>query len=358
MKYLYEQYLGFDKTSFEHQTLFFLGTSVVVLFLLALCFALFALLLRRGHNQRELLWKRLHELWDKDILNVLSGDMSPAEFLKLVRHEDELDFVRYLMPYGWRLRGSDLVTLKSLALHYLPHVAPRLQARDAGVRIWAMNVISVFGMPEYEQAAFAALQDKSPAVAMAAATALLAQKHVSYIPRVMDHFHRFDKWNLHKLASLLSGMGPDAIPLLENIYLDPARPVRTRIIAAQALINYADYPVADSAADQLGTDQDPELIVATLRLLREVGQQYHSVAVRAICNAPLEFLRVNALRTLRALCTSEDYAIFLRALDDPSPWVARQAVYGMKDLGGHAALEQLVRDGHPRAALVRQILAE
>lgn len=358
MKALYQQYLAFDESSFEHWLLLILSDSVIVLSLLTLLFGLLALGLRLRYNRHERLWRELHGLWDKDILNVLSGDMTTVEFCKLIKPDQELNFVRYLAPYGWRLRGSDLGILKALARHYMPHVARQLQHKDAGVRIWAVNVISLFGMPEYEHEIFAALDDKSSAVAMFAANTLLEQKRVQYIMPVLDHFHRFDKWNVKTLAGLLFSIGRDAVPVLEQIYLDPGRATRTRVVAATALGNFTDYAIADAAAAQLAASADIDLTVATLRLLNDVGQLHHRPAVAPLCASPLEVIRINAMRTMRVLCIKEDRDLFVHALDDPSPWVARQAAWALKELGETALLEQLVQDKHPRAMLARQVLAE
>jgi HEAT repeat protein len=357
VKYFYQQYLAFDTSSFEHLLLLVLSDSVLLLLLLTACFGLLALGLRLQHNRYERLWRGLHTLWDQDILNVLSGDMSANEFCKRIKPEQELNFVRYLAPYGWRLRGSDLGILKALAQHYMPHVARQLQHKEPGVRAWAVNVIGLFGMPDYEFDVFKALEDKSSVVVMFAASTLLAQKRVQYITPVLDHVQRFDKWNINALASLLSGMGPEAVPVLEKIYLNPQRDTRTRVVAALALGSFADYAVADAAAAQLATTGDMDLTVATLRLLSQVGQAHHCPAVKALCASSSEVLRINAMRTLRALCTQDDRDFLLRALDDPSPWVARQAVGALKDLGALDLLQKLVQDGHPRATLARQILA-
>ena len=242
--------------------------------------------------------------------------------------------------------------------HYMPHVARQLQHKDAGVRAWAVNVISLFGMPDYEFEIFKAIEDDAAVVVMFAASTLLAQKRVHYITPVLDHVQRFDKWNINSLASLLSAMGPEAVPILEKIYLNPNREARTRRIAALALANFADYAVADAAAAQLPAITDTELAVATLRLLSQVGQSRHRQAVKELCVAPSEVLRVNAMRTLRALCTFEDREFLLGAIDDPSPWVARQAVWALKDLGATDLLEKLVNDAHPRATLARQLLEQ
>lgn len=358
MKKLYQQYLAFEGNSFEHWLLLTVSSGVVVLLVLAFCLALLALGLRFRYNRHERLWHDLDKLWGKDILNVLSGDMTPVTFMKRVKPSQELNFVRFLAPYGWRLRGSDLGVLKALALHYMPHVARQLQHKEAGVRIWAVNVISLFGMPEYEHDIFKMLDDKSPAVAMFAANALLAQKRVHYINPVLSHFHRFDKWNMQTLAGLLYSMGREAIPALKQIYLDPGHVTRTRVVAATALMHFADYTVADAAAALLTSNANPELVIGTLRLLREVGQIQHRATVLPLCSASDEVIRINAMHTLRALCIQEDRSLFLHALDDPSPWVARQAAWALKELGDFASLEKMILDGHPRAMLARQVLAE
>lgn len=358
MEYFYSQLAAFDPDSPEHRLLSVLSDSVLIMLALTVLFGLLALWLRWQHSAHERLWRELHGLWDADILNVLSGDLGVIEFRKLIKPEHELNFVRFLAPYGYRLRGSDLDVLKKLVQHYMPHVARQLQHRDPGVRAWAVNVINLFGMPQYEFEIFKALEDKAAVVVMFAASALLAQKRVHYITPVLDHVQRFDRWNINAMASLLFAMGPEAVPVLEKIYLNPNRDTRTRVVAALALANFTDYAIADAAAAQLATTQDLDLAVATLRLLARAGQPHHRAAIKELCAAPGEALRVNAMRTLRALCTQEDHDFLRGALDDPSPWVARQAVGALKDLGAIDLLQQIVRDDHPRAALARQALGE
>lgn len=357
MENFFLQYRNFDSASFEYRLLFVMSNSVILLLVLTALFGFLALGLRWQHNRHDRMWRGLHELWDTDILNVLSGDMSAAEFRKLIKPEHELNFVRFLAPYGWRLRGSDLDVLKGLAQHYMPHVARQLRHKDPGVRAWAVNVISLFGMPEYEFEVFKALEDEAAVVVMFAASTLLAQKRTHYITPVLDHVQRFDKWNTKALASLLSAMGPDAVPVLKNIYLNPNRDKRARIIAALALANFADYTVADAAAAQLATTQDTDLLAATLKLLGQVGQSHHRAAVKDLCVAPQEVLRVNAMHTYRALCTQEDREFLRAALDDPSPWVARHAVAALRELGASDVLQGVADANHPRAALALQALA-
>ena len=358
MEYFFEQYAGFAPESFEHRLLLVLSDSVVALLLLALAFALLALWMRWQHERHERRWRGLHASWDAEILDVLSGDMPPAEFRKRIVPQQELDFVRFLAPYGWRLRGSDLDVLKQLAHDYMPHVARQLQHKEPGVRAWAVNVIGLFGMPGYERDIVAALDDESAVVVMFAASTLLAQRRVQHIAPVLEQMQRFDRWNVNSAASLLATMGPDALPVLEGIYLDSQRATRPRIVAALALANFSDYAVADAAAALLPGCNDVDLAVATLRLLSKVGQQHHAPYLKQLCESPVEALRIHALRTLRALCTRSDSAFLLQMLDDPSPWVARQAILALDAIGANNLLEDIVQRGHPRALLARQALEE
>lgn len=358
MHYLYAQYAAFEYDSFEYRLLVALSDSVVILLALTLAFALLALWLRWQHRRREQLWQKLHALWDADVLNVLSGDMKPIDFRKLIKREHELDFVRFIAQYGWRLRGSDLELLKELVQHYMPHAARRLKHREPGVRAWAVNVIGLFGMPEYEHEMFEALEDESAIVVMFAANTLLAQKRAHYIVPVLEQLQRFERWNVNALAKLIATMGADAIPILEQLYLDDKRDTRTRIVAALALAGFADYAIADAAAAMLPKLADVELKAATLRLLSRAGSPEHRHVVKKLCEAPKEVLRINAMRTLRALCTQEDREFLLQSLNDKSPWVARQAMRALRDLGATDVLEKLVREQHPRALLARQVFAE
>jgi HEAT repeat protein len=354
---LYEQLLTYDPRSAEYHIFVTLCLSVLVLLGLSLMFAALTLILRLHSNRREQMWQELHQLWNHDILDVLSGDTSVATFRKLVAPRQELNFIRFLAPYAYRLRGSDLQRLSLLALQYLPHVVKQLRHREAGVRLWAVNILSLFGMPQYETTMLEALQDEAPAVSMFAANTLLGLKRVQYVEPVMDNFHRFDKWNTNSLATLLSGIGQEAVPVLRQLYLDGGREVRTRVVAAEVLARFSDFGVADAAATLLHTETRQALVITTLRLLSKVGQEQHRSVVQPFCHSSNDAVRVNALRTLRHLCVQADRPLFIEALDDPNPWVARQAARALKLLGDTATLAGLVSAGHPRALLAREILA-
>ncbi|HTQ99508.1 MAG TPA: HEAT repeat domain-containing protein, partial [Candidatus Acidoferrum sp.] len=332
--------------------------AIVVLTLMTIVFALLAIHLRFQHNRRDRGWQALRTRWDADILDVLSGDRGIDEFRRQVLPAQELDFIRFLAPYAYRLRGSDLDILAQLARHYLAHVEPMLAHRSPGVRIWAVNVLGLFGMPEKETVIASMLSDESPAVAMFAAGTLLSHQRTEFIDRIFDEFHRFHKWNTNALANLLVRAGPKAISSLERVYLDEKRPARTRVIAAEALGRCNAYSALNAALLVLGNENDVDILVATLHLLAHISQGRHIDAIRRICNSPNDVLRITAVRTLRTLGAHADLPAFRKAFTDVNPWVARHAALALRELGDNATLQTAADDeANPRCMMARQILA-
>lgn len=358
IRQFFERYGAFDPAESGHWLLLVLIDSIIVLTLFTIIFAVAAMLLRLQYNRHERKWQHLHRKWDRDLLEVLGGEASAEDFRLLVEKGQELDFVRFLAPYGYRLRGSDLERLATLARRYLPFVVERLQHPSPGVRLWAINVLDLFGMPAYEEAVASRLSDKSPAVAMFAATTLLSHQCIHYIEQIIDQLPRFDKWNINALASLLVRAGPAVQALLQEVYMDSRRPMRTRVIAAEALGRGNAYQALNAALLTLGSENNQDILVATLHLLACISQGNENDAVRALCRSPNDVLRINAMNTLRQLAKPIDLPLFHRGLEDSNPWVARHAAMALRDLGDTDTLRKVADDAqHPRAAVARYVLA-
>lgn len=354
-----EQRQAFDAGSAEHWVLLVLSDSILVLTLLTLLFAALAITLRIQHDRHNKLWQRLQGRWDGEILDVLGGDKSTGELGSRVEKGQELNFVRFLASYAYRLRGSDLDVLATLAKPYLPFVLDRTRHKSPGVRIWAINVLGLLGMPQYEATIAAMLEDKNPAVAMFAATTLLSHKCVPYIEPILKQFPRFEKWNVNALANLLVKIGPSVVPMLMKIYADPQSPIQTRVVIAEALGRCGAYAAADAGVRVLATEQSRDLLVATLHMLGNVGMDEHREQIRRCCSAPDDVLRINAIQTLRKIGTAQDVPLFRRSLEnDSNVWVARQAALALKQFGDIAMLQAIAgNDHHPRSVLTRQVLA-
>lgn len=358
IRQFFERYGAFDPAESGDWLLLVLIDSILVLTLFTVLFGLLAMLLRVQYNQHQRKWQQLHRKWDRDLLDVLGGDASADDFRMLVEKGQELDFVRFLAPYGYRLRGSDLETLGALARHYLPFVVERLQHNSPGVRLWAVNVLGLFGMPEQEEAIASRLSDTSPAVAMLAASTLLSHQRIHHIDRIIEQLPRFHSWNINALASLLVRAGPAVQGLLQDVYLDRQRPVRTRVIAAEALGRGNAYQALNAALLTLGSEDNQDIIVATLHLLACISQGRQIDSVRALCRSSNTVLRINAMSTMRQLAVPADLPLFRHGLEDSNPWVARHAALALRDLGDTDTLHKVAEDPqNPRAAVARYVLA-
>ena len=343
----------------QHWVLLGVAEFILLLTLMTIAFALVTIYLRLQYNRRDRYSQALHRKWDKDILDVLSGDQNLADFRMLVESGQELDFIRFLAPFAYRLRGSDLDVLSELAQQYLGHVEQQLQHKRPGVRIWAINILGLFGMPARENSIAALLTDATPAVAMFAASTLLSHQRVQFVVKILEQMHRFNKWNIQALADLLVRTGPKAIPLMKNVYLDIRQPARTRVVVAEALTRCNAFSALDSALMVLGSETNRDVLVATLHLLGHISQGHPIKSIRMLCSSSDEILKITALRTLRQLAVQSDVPVFRAALTDANTWMVRQAAMALRDLGDLATLQAIAsQSSHPRCMLARQILAE
>ena len=89
----------------------------------------------------------------------------------------------------------------------------------------------------------AALDDRSPLVAMIAARALAKKETPQYAGAVLARLHRFTSWRPSFLASMLSSMGPEIAPILRSTLGNPAIDTQVRAIATMALRELHDLEI-------------------------------------------------------------------------------------------------------------------
>jgi HEAT repeat protein len=203
------------------------------------------------------------------------------------------------------------------------------------------------------------LDDPSPFVAMEAAQALAMYGAREDARKLVGHLDRFQDWNREHLVSLLRGLGARVGPELRAM-VDESEPVPspTRAVAVEALRAFHDLESVDLTPHVLSTESDPDILTATLRLVAELGQPAHLEAVRPHLASPHFAVRAAAFQALGALGGRDDLAQLRAGVDDPSPWVARQAARGLRSCGGRETLRALVEAGHARATLAAEVLAE
>ena len=348
----------FGNSIFDDKLLFGLAIGIIFLAIAAFAFAFYAVNRRLRNIRTSQYWARLEQEWEPAILGVLSREDPEQVMWDRVRDEDELYFIDFLLRYARRVGGDERVVLAQLARPYLPKIHSRGRTGDAERRARSVQTLSVLGINDYIDEIIAALDDPSPLVAMTAARALMRREHPEYAPEVLRRLHRFTTWSSHYLASMLSAVGPQIAADVRRLFLNPDADTHSRSIAAEALAELNDLASAEAAVQVIENEDDHDLVGAALRLLGRIGLPTHLDRVRQLCRSRDFVIRIHALTALGQLGHAEDIPVLREALDDQSPWVARHAADGIRNLGGTEVLRQIAESDHPRSGLAREMLAE
>jgi HEAT repeat protein len=331
---------------------------IVALLVVTLAFSAYTVVLRLRHEARRRLRARLAGAWEGPVLRALADPDLAPQVHGAVEARYRLHFVQFALEYSRRVRGEERRTLRALARPYLAPLAGRASSRRAEVRVRAVQTLGALGLPGYEREVLAGLDDPSPVVAMVAARSLARAEFPEHAAPVLARLHRFDGWSPRFLAAMLAAMGPQIAGELRRGLADEGRPAWVRAVEAEALRIQKDLGAADVAARLLGQPQDPDLLIAALRLLEVVGRPEHAAAVRALCGSAHVMVRAYALHSLGTLGDEGDVPRLIEAMEDPSPWVAIHAARGVRQAGAEQLLAHLAASDHPSALLAAQVMEE
>ncbi len=335
-----------------------LSVGVAVLVVLVVGFATSVVVLRVRNAEKARRWNALEAKWEQPLLEALVGERDIERVLELVRPDEQLFFVDYLLRYARRLRGSEREVLTRLARPFLQPIAERTTIKDAERRARAVQTLGELGLQWHADAVVAALDDDSPLVRMIAARALVREDHPEYLPAVLGRFHLFMHWSPNFLASMLAATGPAALPALREAYADATRDPRARAVTATALGYLNDVEAGDMAAHIVETETDTDLVSASLRLLARVGRREHLPIVRARISAQSFAVRAAAASALGAFGDRDDVGRLREAYNDASPWVAIHAARALREVGEATVLRDLAAERPARASLALQVLNE
>jgi hypothetical protein len=346
------------EASFRNSVLLILLAVIAAFSMGTLVLSVYAIALRERHRAREHRRERLAQKWQGPVLLAVADPDQMPGVDALVEKQNRLRFVGFVLEYARRVRGEERGVLRSLARPHLSLVAKRADSRREEVRARAIQTLGTIGLPDHAARVIAALDDRSPLVAMVAARALARAETPQYAPDVLAHLERFKGWDRRFLASMLAAMGPDVSGTLRWGLGDHGVEPWTRALLAEASYLQGDFLAGDVAARVLSETEDTELRASVLRLLSGVGRPEHAPAVRELCASPNPVIRAQALRALGTVGGQEDLQILLSAMADSYPWAALHAARGAAVSGGTQALARLAASDDPRAPLARQVLAE
>ncbi|MDP8242711.1 MAG: HEAT repeat domain-containing protein [Candidatus Hinthialibacter antarcticus] len=288
-----------NSIALQDQVLLWIIASIGVLFTITLIFAALVVLLRLGNIRSAAKWKKLEAVWEPRVLNYLAEPNGPDELWSRVRKKNRLYFIHYLYRVAMRLSGEERRHLQGLAEPFIELVEINAKRGDSEQRARAVQTLSVLGRPQSLSILINALDDFSPLVAMLAARSLLKTYSADYLPAVLERLHRFEYWGTSFIASMLAGIGQEAVPTLRQCFSDATLPPRSRAVAADALSLLNDFASADETPGVLENEHDRDLLSATLRLVGRVGRPQHLGAIRRMCDVSDQVIRANAIRASR-----------------------------------------------------------
>ncbi len=342
-----------------HERWFLLLVGAIgTLLVLSVLFTGYTIFLRLRNLAKERLWGVREERWTQVVLEALTSEGPVEEVVSRIPKGDRLPFLDFLQRYARRVRGPERRRLDALARPFLSDLLPELANRNPYQRARAVQTLGMLGYQEHRSAVARMLDDPAPFVAMVASRAVLAQGDQELAPKVLARLERFGSWSVEYLTGLLSRAGVFMLPHLRAVMVDTSRPGWVRTVAVRTLEELHDAESADAAAAALAPDPEPDLAVALLRLLAEVGRGEHLPRVLALTSAEHEGVRGAAFRGVGALGGKDDLPLLLDGLHDPSPWVAIRAARALREVGGDGSLEAIFHSPHPRADLAGQVLKE
>lgn len=350
-------YTSFFRAGASDRLLLIVIVCTLLLLALALFLAIYTIRLRLANMRKAQRWERLEKRWEPVIEKVLAGERSPLAPWKRVKPRDRIYFVDFLLRYADGLPGEEQRLLVKTAGGFLTAVGRNIKKADPERYASSIHTLGLLGLDTFSGEIIAAMDDPSPLVNMVAARALLRNGRIDYVEAVLQRVNRFKDWSSGFLAAMLASAGPEASPLLREIFSDVARPVRLRAAVADALLELKDAAAEDTAVRVLQTETDRDLVAATLRLMKQIGRPKDVTIVRALCDSPDFVIRAHAVSALASLGTARDLQQLRRFFDDPSSWVAIHAAWALKG-AGDAVLRDLVATQHPRAKLALQVLSE
>lgn len=329
-------------------------TVVAALLAVNVMSAFVVIILRIRSNKRAKRFGAIEARWEPVIIGIISGSDEPVP---PVPDQEVHHVLEIAGRFARRLRGEDRDRVQQFTGPLVRVLLPDLADRSAEKRAAIVELLSVLALDEYGTQIVVALDDPSSRVSLVAARALSQPEHPQYVTAVLNRLHRYSAWAPALMSSMLAHAGAGALDGLRGYLEDETRPTAARAVVAGALRLLRDPQAAGIAARMLVSD-DPELVVACLRLIDAVGSEQQADAVRSVIDHPAFFVRSEAVTALGHIGATSDVGAIERTIHHDSPWVAIRAARALWALGQHRLLEDLSVGEGLAADAAREVLYE
>ena len=221
---------------------------------------------------------------------------------------------------------------------YVERTLRLLRSRDAVARTRGCMLLGgMMSNAAVEPLSRVFLEDRDPAVRLAAAEALGQIGHPPSVEVLLGALHNRTRWQHVRIANVLSQMGFAAVPALQRALREPDDK-----IVLLALDILSDIGLLDGFHDVVALlhHHQPEIRARAVELLGIVGAVELLGAVVRATNDEQWFVRVRAVKALQRLGIPDDPALEERyfstlteLLGDPSWWVRQHAADALAHAG-------------------------
>lgn len=347
----------FSSPIFRDSVLIVLIAAILALAVLSLLFAAAILLLRMRNVAHANERGQLEALWEPLLLDYFIGAVSREAVCRRVGRGEEIFFLVILHRLALRVAGDEIDRITELAASFLPVLIEQARSSDSMERARAIDLIGKLGADAAKEPLIGALDDSSALVVMTAARHLFLRFDPITFTRGIYRLSMLPGIDARMVGTLAAGAGQEAVMTLQSILSGSRHAVRMRTIAAWALAEIRDLQSADTAAIALESG-DRELAAACLRMLENSGLPEHREAVRKAFASTDPVLRSRAALVLGRIADASDRESLAHGIEDPSPWVALNAAWGLRHAGGLDELQRIALLSTPASVFARQVLEE
>jgi len=325
-----------------------------------ICGCLFLSLLAVFTHLKQNLQTQREQAFSKQIQPLLTAFLFqnlPAQAIwKQVSRHSEKIFLDLLYQYHQRLKGQAKESLGLLAEPYLQDLKAQFQDRQIYVRARALKLAALFQEQRFVPELLQGLEDPSPVVVLICFQILSQPQHPDILQPLIKSLKKLENLSAVYIASLLARKGLSLAPDLRALFSNPAENIRIRIIAAKTLLYLHDLQSISLALEILKQEEHLDIIVPALNLIEKLSPEDVSEQILPFAQSPQFAIRAYALRTLASLNKVQHSELFVRALEDASPWVTRQAALALKNTGQEERLKTISLSGSPAAEIAKQTL--
>lgn len=313
--------------------------AIVVLGAIVIVLAAYAVLSRWLSERRQTHASRLRPRLLAAVEGYLDGRMPMADAERELAVDRKLGMGVLLGVASVRGREEQL-RLQALAARF-DYERGQLQLLahgDPARRANAAVHLGYLGSDSAGPALFAALKDDQLDVRLAAAQALVQMQRAIAVVPILRALALPGRWPLQRVSELLVGFGERAIAPLRQLLVNRADglPPAALAVAINVLgllgarpaaaqvagwLDHTDPEIRVAAAKALGGMQDPEVVPALVKALRDESWEVRSMAAKSLG-------RLHEPSTIPALD---------RVLADRAWWVRYNAAFALTEMGAEGA---------------------